>query len=1027
VTAEDQDAGTTLAYSIGGGADAARFTIDAEGNLAFLTAPDFEAPADADGDNVYEVTVRVSDGSLTSTLSLSVRVDDVNEWTPVISGPTASLVPEGTTTVATVTAEDTDGTATLTYSITGGADAAKFAIDPISGALTFLTEPNFEAPTDANADNVYHVTVRVSDGTYSDEQAIAVSVTNVNEAPTITSNGGGATASVSVAENQTAVTTVTSTDPDAGATKTYGIVGGADAAKFAINPSTGALTFVPSPNYESPNDSGANNVYDVIVRVSDGSLTDDQAIAVSITNVNEAPVIGTSTDFSVSENTQGPIPFTATDPEGSALTFSVQGTDASLFTMSSGGSLSFANIPDYEWPTDLGADNIYNVVVQVTDGTFSVQVPVIVRVTNTNDSRPFVTNDSYGTTTLSGSVYTIQGSGTDWAGTSDDFHFAQSRAGASATVVARLTSMVGTDAATGGVMFRDGMAADAAYVQISRSKGGSIVFRSRDSSGATTTTIASASPGSSVNWLRVQKSGNAFTASYSSNGTTWTSMGSRTVTMTDPRGGLTVSSNVSISTLATGTFESVSLTGLHSALTGIDVGGAASFSVNQGATAVSSVMGTDTDGATLSYSINGGSDSSKFAINSSTGILTFVSAPSYSSPTDSNGDNIYQVVVQMSDGSYTGSRTYNVRVVAPATASSSLSLSSAFNRQGMVSDGSTFTTGWDGSSSAYSRNLMGTSMTWDGTSFSFATSSNNAVSAAGQYIAASASQQGQYSSLKLLGSAVNGNQANQTFTIYYTDLSTETVTISMSDWFTPQNYSGESKALTMSYRNTSSGGRDNRTFYLYGYSLPLNTSKSFLGVQLPNNSKVVVAAMSLSTSAALQSDLGNSFNQVGITTSGTTTTTGLDGAGYTYNSASLGSTLAGLGYAYALGTANQYNAVSSIGQTIGLTRGYYSKLRFLAAAVNGHQANQTFVVTYTDGTTQTLTQSISDWCNPQSYSGETTIKSGIQRNTASGGADTSASANMYAYSINLDPTKRVRSITLPNQSNVKLFGINLIA
>ena len=70
----------------------------------------------------------------------------------------------------------------------------------------------------------------------TDTQAIAVTVTNVNDnAPVITSNGGGATAAVNVAENTTAVTTVTATDPDAGATLTYSIVGGADAAKFTIN------------------------------------------------------------------------------------------------------------------------------------------------------------------------------------------------------------------------------------------------------------------------------------------------------------------------------------------------------------------------------------------------------------------------------------------------------------------------------------------------------------------------------------------------------------------------------------------------------------------------------------------------------------------------------------------------------------------------------------------------------------------------------------------------------------------------
>ena len=88
------------------------------------------------------------------------------------------------------------------------------------------------------------------------------------------------------------MTTVTATDPDAGATRTYSITGGADAAKFTINATTGALTFITAPNFEAPTDAGGNNVYDVIVQVSDGTLTDTQAIAVTVTNVNEhTPVI----------------------------------------------------------------------------------------------------------------------------------------------------------------------------------------------------------------------------------------------------------------------------------------------------------------------------------------------------------------------------------------------------------------------------------------------------------------------------------------------------------------------------------------------------------------------------------------------------------------------------------------------------------------------------------------------------------------------------------------------------------------
>ena len=292
VTATDPDVGQTLSYSIIGGADASKFTIDATtGALSFVTAPNFELPTDAGGNNVYDVIVQVSDGhGGIDTQAIAVTVTDVFENTaPIITsnggGNTAAVsIAENTTAVTTVTATDPDVGQTLSYSIIGGADASKFTIDATTGALSFVTAPNFEAPTDAGGNNVYDVIVQVSDGHGGvDTQAIAVTVTDVfeNTAPIITSNGGGNTAAVSIAENTTAVTTVTATDPDVGQTLSYSIIGGADASKFTIGASTGALSFVTAPNFELPTDAGGNNVYDVIVQVSDGhGGIDTQAIAV---------------------------------------------------------------------------------------------------------------------------------------------------------------------------------------------------------------------------------------------------------------------------------------------------------------------------------------------------------------------------------------------------------------------------------------------------------------------------------------------------------------------------------------------------------------------------------------------------------------------------------------------------------------------------------------------------------------------------------------------------------------------------
>ncbi|WP_425614273.1 tandem-95 repeat protein [Anatilimnocola sp. NA78] len=350
------------------------------------------------------ISVATSDGSLSDTDSITINLTAVNDAPTITSngnGAPASLnVAEGSTAVTTVVATDVDTPTTITYSVTGP-DAGLFTIVPVTGVLTFTAAPNFEAPGDVGANNVYNVTVVATDnGTpvLNDTQDLTITVTNVNEVPTITSNGGGASAATSVAENSTAVTTVVATDLDVPAGLVYSI-SGPDAGLFTIVPATGVLTFTTAPNFEAPGDTGANNVYDITITVTDNGapgLTDVQTLAITVTNVNEAPTItsngaGATAAINVAEGTTAVATVMAGDVDASStITYSITGTDAALFSIvPATGVLTFLTAPNFESPTDSGANGVYEVTVVATDnGTpgLTDNQALSITVTNVNEA-----------------------------------------------------------------------------------------------------------------------------------------------------------------------------------------------------------------------------------------------------------------------------------------------------------------------------------------------------------------------------------------------------------------------------------------------------------------------------------------------------------------------------------------------------------------------------------------------------------------------------------------------------------------
>ena len=171
-----------------------------------------------------------------------------------------------------------------------------------------------------------------------------------------------------------------------------------------------------------------------------------------------------------------------------------------------------------------------------------------------------------------------------------------------------------------------------------------------------------------------------------------------------------------------------------------------------------------------------------------------------------------------------------------------VNLAAVFNIHGIFNNGSAVTNGGlDTASYAYSANLLGPNLTVNGVSYSFGTAGTaNAVSSATITLPA-----GNYQTLNFVGAAIFGNQPGQPFIVTYSDGSTATFSQSISDWATPQSYSGESTALTMPYRLTSNGSQQNQAFSLYSYSFALNSSKTVKSFTLPNSRNVTVLAVSL--------------------------------------------------------------------------------------------------------------------------------------------------------------------------------------
>ena len=502
VQASDAD-GDALAYFIQGD-DSSLVTLTGNVLSFYDPGPDFEAPADANSDNVYKVTVVVSDGSAKDAKDLEISVTNVNEG-PQLIVDSSYTVAENTATVATATVSDSSSAVTFSLS---GTDSAAMTIGASSGVLAFAANPDFEAPADSDGDNVYNVTITATDDAGSNSEDVTVTVTDVVECTGacdlfISEYAEGSSnnkyleianfTGAEVALSGYALPSVGNAPTTAGEYEFWnGDIFGAndtiaDGDVYVVCHGSAAQAILDrcdsEHNFLSNGDDGRKLVkgtedsYTVVDVFGDfqgdpgsgwdicgvengtkdhtvvkkegkegnadwtssrGTTADDCDWIVAdndafldtawdglgshcYNSANDAVSFTSSATFSVAENSTavGTVVAGVVGCNTSeTVTMALSGADSALFTIDAAGALAFAAAPDFEVTGSASGTNDYTVVVTATAGTKTAEQTITVTVTDVEEADPTQVQftGSFGGAVIDGTTYTHPAGAEAWAG-----------------------------------------------------------------------------------------------------------------------------------------------------------------------------------------------------------------------------------------------------------------------------------------------------------------------------------------------------------------------------------------------------------------------------------------------------------------------------------------------------------------------------------------------------------------------------------------------------------------------------------
>ena len=420
VSATDPD-GATVGYSLAGGNESGRFTIDASSGELFYIGPG----EDHESVPSHALTVRASDGTRTKDTAVTVAVTDVRGDS---EAPGEDL-PNGRPTSGLVLVDE----GAVTGNIEEPGDVDWFAVQLVAGRtyrIDVRGQPTGDGTlVDAHLHGVYDGDGGLIGGTTNFDGGTSHNSRLVFTAPGegtyyIAASGGNGTQAYgtgtyelevrdvrapvfaesgyrfALSENaegsveRLSLGTVEATDPD-GATVRYSLVGGNDSGLFAIDETSGEFYYVGGgEDYES----GVTS-HELTVRANDGTGSTDATVTVAITNEAEPPAFAEeSYAFALAENTDGSVNrlslgvVEATDPDGGAVRYSLSGgNDSGSFAIdeTSGELFYVGSGEDYESDTGL-----YELTVRASDAAHAVDTTVTVTVTDEAEA-PLFAEESY--------------------------------------------------------------------------------------------------------------------------------------------------------------------------------------------------------------------------------------------------------------------------------------------------------------------------------------------------------------------------------------------------------------------------------------------------------------------------------------------------------------------------------------------------------------------------------------------------------------------------------------------------------